>query len=333
MYEQMNEDDKYLAYFKFEGESVKDGYLDARKSAEALIAIDEIFRYFLYKKSPELSSIDFELPVRTRKGSWETLIPENIGEWVQLALMSGGTYYSASMLKKMAQNDIGDKGFKDVFKGIVKGIKWIIQIGKHLKTLKQKNFENALYKEVDGVQFIGIYNEQEELLFVPKDYLEQFTKIPESIFSRLTKLVEETRELKIGFSNEESNDKDDMKQEAFITFKEKFIFYSAKDEDDILFPELVHSQYVELQGHITRGNENSNTIGFSYQNHILTCYPASGKIVSDRAYFFGDCIIRGYVNRLDKSGVYLEKRPRISYLDISPIDIDRNTDMFEKDEN
>lgn len=135
----MNEDDKYLAYIKFQGESVKDGYLDARKSAEALIAIDEIFRYFLYKKSPELSSIDFELPVRTRKGSWETLIPENIGEWVQLALTSGAAYYSASMLKKMAQNDIGDKGFKDVFKGIIKGVKWIIRIGKHLKTLKQKN--------------------------------------------------------------------------------------------------------------------------------------------------------------------------------------------------
>lgn len=190
-----------------------------------------------------------------------------------------------------------------------------------------------MYKDLDGVQFIGIFNEQKELLYVPKEYLEQFTKIPESIFSRLTKLVEQHRELKIDFSKEESNDKDDTEGEASITLEEKFIFYSAKDEEDILFPELVQSQYVELRGHITRGNENSNTIGFSYQNHILTCYPTSGKIVSDREYFFGDCIIRGYVNRLDKSGVYLEKRPRISYLEISPIDVDRNTDMFEKDGN
>ena len=104
----MNEEkEEYLAYFKFEGETVKDGYLDARKSAEALIGIDEIFRYFLYKKSPELSSMEFELPVRTRKGSWETLIPENIGEWVQLVLVTGATYYTGSFIKKMAQNDIG----------------------------------------------------------------------------------------------------------------------------------------------------------------------------------------------------------------------------------
>ncbi|WP_406682714.1 hypothetical protein N1F78_08425 [Seonamhaeicola sp. MEBiC1930] len=309
---------------------MKDGYLDARKSAEALIGIDEIFRYFLYKKSPELNSLEFDLPVRTRKGSWETLIPENIGEWIQLAMTTGGAYYAGSALKKMAQNDIGDSGFKDLFKGIVKGIKWVVQIGKHLKTLKKRKFDKVEFKETKGVQFVGIYNDEGEILYVPKIYLELFTEIPETIFNRLTQLVEEERKLKIGFSPSEKIDNDDTQKEVSISINEKGIFYKGKDEDDVLFPELVHNQYVELEGHITRGNENSNTIGFAYQNHILTCYPISGKIVEDRTYFFGDCIIRGYVNRMDKNGVYIEKRPRIAYMDILPTDKESNKDMFSK---
>ncbi len=311
-------EDKFLAYFKFEGELVKDGYFDARKSAEALIGIDEIFRYFLYKKSPELSNLDFELPVRTRKGSWETLIPENIGDWIQLALTTGSAYYAGTAIKKMAENDIGDRGFKDVFKGIIKGIKWIIQIGKHLKTLNKKKFEKVKFKEINGVQFVGIYNENNEILYVPKNYIELFAEIPETIFSRLTRLVEEDRELKIGFNENIIPDKDDTIKEVSISNIDKYIFYKL-DEEDILFPELKHNQYVELDGHITRGNENSNTIGFAYQNHILTCYPISGKIIDDRTYFFGDCTIRGYVNRIDKAGIYIEKRPRIAYMDIQPI--------------
>ena len=51
---------------------------------------------------------------------------ENIGKWIQLALTSGGALYSGSALKKMAQNDIGDNGFNDLFKSIIKGIKWIV---------------------------------------------------------------------------------------------------------------------------------------------------------------------------------------------------------------
>lgn len=309
------ETEDYLAYFKFEGETVKDGYLDARKSAEALIGIDEIFRFFLFKKAPELSSIEFELPVRTRKGSWETLIPENIGDWIELVLTSGVAYYTGSVIKKMAQNDIGNKGFKDVIKGIVKGIKWIVQIGKHLKTLNKRKFEKFELQDKNGVQFIGIYNDNNEVLYVPKEYLELFTQIPETIFSRLTKLVEDERALKIGFSENEAHDNDDTNGEVSVTLKDRQIFYQEK-EDDILFPELVHNQYVELKGHITRGNENSNTIGFAYNNHILTCYPINGNIVEDRTFFFGDCILKGYINRLDKNGIFKEKKPRIAYMEI-----------------
>ena len=39
----------YLAHIKYEGELVSEGYLDARKSAEILIGIDEILRYYIHQ--------------------------------------------------------------------------------------------------------------------------------------------------------------------------------------------------------------------------------------------------------------------------------------------
>ena len=97
-------------------------------------------------------------------------------------------------------------------------------------------------------------------------------------------------------------------------FLEKYIF-SRKEEDlnEILFPDLIHGQYIELEGHVTRGNENANTIGFEYKNHILTCLLAQGNITKYKNLLFTNCIIKGYVDRLDKEGNIKEKRPRINF--------------------
>ena len=323
----MENEEQYLAYFKYEGELVEDGYFDARKSAEALIGIDEIFKYFLHKKSPNLSQIDFELPVKIRKGSWETLIPANIGAWLEFIIGTGITTYSITALKKMAENDIGNLGFKDVFKSIIKSVKWIIQIGKHLKSMSHKSFNKFEIKESNNIQFIGIYNNENELLFVPKEYLDIYTEIPEAILGRLTKNIDVGRELKVGFSEKESNDIDDTEKEVSVTIDEKIIFYKEKIPEDVLFPELIHNQYVELKGHITRGNENSNTIGFAYNDHILTCYPIQGKIVTNKKLFFTDCIIRGYVDRMDNENNFIESRPKIRYLDLKPDKKNKSSDI------
>lgn len=269
--------EEYLAYFKYSGENIEEGYLDLRKSAESLLGLDELFRYFLYKKDPELSKIDFEIPVRIRKGSWEALIPENIGEWLAFAAGSGLTTYTITALKEMAKNDVGDKGFKTIFKQIVKSIKWAINIAKHIGTTKQRQFTDTQFKEINGVQFVGIPNAEGEILFVPSYYLELFSEIPPNLFAEIAKPIELGREFYMDFSATEKNDKDDS-GEASISYNDKTIFYQAQEPDDILFPELKHDQYAELEGHVTRGNESSNRIGFRYNDHILTCYPESGNI-------------------------------------------------------
>ncbi|WP_440120344.1 hypothetical protein [Tenacibaculum sp. Ill] len=318
-----------LAYFKYKGEAVKDGYLDLRKSAEALNGIDELFRYFLAQYEPEIAKIDFEIPVRIRKGSWEALIPENIGEWLRLIAGTGFTTYTVAALKEMAKSDFKDTGFKVIFKKIVKSIKWSIELAKHLKTTKKKIFENVKFKEENGIQFIGVMNENGEILFVPKVYLEQFAKLPPAIFSKIAKPIEFERELFINFVGDEKGDLDDTK-EVSIGFINKDIFYQLEEEDEVLFPELEEGIYVELEGHVTRGNENSNTIGFQYSGHILTCYPDRGNISKDKSKLFTNCTIKGFIDRLDKKGNFIEKRPRIRYLELIPVDrdIDKQYTMF-----
>ncbi|MBX0334252.1 hypothetical protein K3G39_13495 [Pontibacter sp. HSC-14F20] len=52
--------DSIFAYVKYEGESVEDGYLDARKAGEALIGIEVALRYFINHENPELQKIEYE---------------------------------------------------------------------------------------------------------------------------------------------------------------------------------------------------------------------------------------------------------------------------------
>ena len=92
---------------------------------------------------------------------------------------------------------------------------------------------------------------------------------------------------------------------------------SKKEEDeDIVLPELKHGDYVEIEGHITRGNENTNTLGFLYLDHILTCKPREGSITKYKTNLFSNVLIKGFVNRLDKDGLFKEKKPRIEILEL-----------------
>lgn len=322
--------ENYLAYFKYSGQAIEDGYLDLKKSADALIGIDELFRYFLSQQDSELAKIDFEIPARIRKGSWEALIPENIGEWLEFIIGTGITTYSIAALREMAKNDFKDVGFKTVFKKIVKSIKWCIKLAKHLGTTQKKSFDKVVFKEENGIQFIGVMNEDNNILYVPKTYLDLFAQLPPSIFSKIAKPIEQERELSIDFADDEKNDLDDT-DKVTIEYENKQIFYQSEDDDEILFPELEHGMYIELNGHVTRGNENSNTIGFQYMGHILTCFPEHGNISKEKNKLFTNCTIKGFIDRKDKQGNYIEKRPRIKFLELVPLDEenDRQKKLFE----
>lgn len=310
---------EFLAYIKYEGALVSEGYLDARKSAEALIGIDEVIRYFLFQIDKDLQASEFEIPVRIRKGSWEALIPHDLTSWLLTAVGAGIVKYTTTAVTEIAKKDFKDKGIKDVFKDAIKSIKWVIKIAKHLNSLVVKQFRDVEFKEEAGETLVGIKNEKGETIFVPSRYLDLYQNCPERLFSKLTKLIEEERVLEIGFNEKEVLDRDDPDRSVKIGVAEKYIFTKNQEDDEIIFPELVHGEYVELEGHVTRGNENTNTIGFEYLRHILTCLPSQGNIKNYKSLLFTNCTIKGYVDRMDDEGNINEKKPRIRFIDLIEI--------------
>jgi hypothetical protein len=325
------EDDDFLAFFSLRGELVDDGYLDARTSAEALLGVNEVFQFFFAKTSPQLAQVKIDVPIRVRKGSWEALIPADIEPWVKNALIVAGVaggLYVAPALKKMAENDVGTRGFKDVLKGVVKSIKWVIKIAEHLGTMAKRKFDEAKIQEQDGLIFVGIQNGMGEWLYVPKRYLDLFQECPEQLFARLALVIQEKRELTIGFNDRMPVDKDDAPGSVTITYEQKFVFGRFEDEDVVLFPHLVHDQYVELEGHVTRGNESSNTIGFQFDGHILTCYPAQGNIKRYKGLLFTNSTIKGFIDRTTEDGAINSKRPQIRFVDLIEVPSDTPPDLF-----
>ncbi len=312
----------YLGYFKYTGASVANGYLDARTSAEALIGIDEVLRYFLYQEAPGLQQIEFEIPVKVGEEGWQALIPGTLGEGLITALGTGATTYLTTALKKAAENDLNNKEGKDIVKEAFKAIKWVIKIAAHMKSMAVKKFAKAEFNgSEDGEDKIGIGNANDVLLYVPQKYLEAYAKCPEKLFTRLAKLVKEERELEINLHPAQSTDNDDRKEPARLTVTDKYLFTKREDEEETVFPHLKHGQYVELGGHVTRGNENTNTIGFDYQSHILICTPSGGKIQTYKSLLFTNCLIKGYIDRIDEEGNQNEKKPRVRFIDL--IDVSR----------
>lgn len=315
-----------FAQIKYEGKLVEDGFLDARKSGEVLIGIDEILRHFLYKENSDFQNFEFEIPIRVKKGSWIADFLANYDAYLfKTASIYAGSKYVGSALGEMAKNDFKDVGFKDVFKLAFKGMTWVIKIAKHLGTLTKRKIEK--FKFTKDNNFVLLENENGELLEVPVEYLELYSSCPSSLFSKLANVIEDERELIVEYNDLENKDKNSVR----INTHSKSIF-TVKEEDDeeILFPELIHDSFVELEGHIIRGNQNSNTIGFEYKNHIITCYPNKGNVKDYKHTLFTNCIIKGFVDRLNKrTGEFIEKRPRIKFTEIiSTESIDRQQKLF-----
>ncbi|GAB3823983.1 hypothetical protein [Pontibacter rugosus] len=294
---------------------VRDGFLDARKAGEALTGMDEAIRFFLYQEDASLQAADFEIPVCIRKGSWEAVFVEDIdAQILKTTTTWGASKYFGTALAEAAKSNFKELGFKDVFKSAFKGMTWVIKIAKHLGSITKKKVEHL---EFTGDGKVAITNNEGETLIVPAQYLKLFAACPNDLFKKLAKVIEEERELVIGYK--------DSKDANFVSINasKKYIFIPNEDANETLFPELLHDSYVELEGHVSRGNENSNTLGFLYQDHVLTCYPHEGNIKNYKGALFTNAVVKGYVDRLDKkTGALIEKRPRIRFVEITSTELD-----------
>jgi hypothetical protein len=305
-----------FAQIKYEGKLVENGFLDARKSGEVLIGIDEVLRYFLYQENIDFQKIEFEIPIKISKGSWVADFLANYDEYLlKSAAIFVSSKYVGSAFSEMAKNDFKNIGFNNLFKTAFIGMTWVLKIAKHLGTLSRKKFNDL--KFIKENKFAIIKNEIGEFLEVPVEYLQLYSDCPSSLFKNLANVIETERELVVGYNDSESKESNYVK----INNESKNIFIPKEEDEETLFPELIHGSYVQLEGHVTRGNEKSNTIGLSYENHIITCYPDEGNIKDFKHTLFTNCLIKGIVDRLNKkTGELIEKRPRIRILEIICID-------------
>lgn len=316
--------EEYIGYIKYKGDSVSDGMMDARRSAEALLGFDSAMRHFVVQQYSDLKGIDFEMPIRIRKGSWEALIPETIGGMVQASMALAGTAYATKAIQTAAANDFENIGLKDIFKKSLEAMKWMVKIGKHLGTLTTKEFKNVRFSDNNGL--IGIPNGEGEVLYVPKEYLDLYVTCSPKILEGVASVVDSDKTLFIGTIENGEVD------EVVIGNSEKNIFCKPNDDsDDILFPELVHGANVILDGEVTRENKTSNSMGFKYLGHILTSHPESGSIVRFKPLLFLNCRLHGVVSRMDENGRVESKRPKLLFSHLEPLDQDvSGGDLFEE---
>jgi hypothetical protein len=309
-----NDDDysNVLAYVKIDGDLVEDGFLGARKSADVLYGIDELVKYFLTQEDPEIKESEIEIPVRIRKKCWELLVPENIETLLLHGVIAWcAGKYIGSALSEIAKNDFKDVSLKGVFRKAFNSLIYVVKISKHLGTTHKRKFDKVQFSE--DQKEIGIPNEEGSLLWVPKEYIDSYVACPDNMLSKVVNVVEEKRNLSIGVFDGSRN-----LTEEEISYKYKNIFtFVENEEEEFLFPELKDGEYVELDGHITRGNENANTIGFLYMGHILTCYPSKGNVKDYKSVLFTNAIVKGHVDRKSGDSNQMDKKPRIKFNKIS----------------
>lgn len=308
----MAQEEGQLGYVKYSGELVKDGYLDARKSAQALLGVDEAVRFFVFQQAPELRTVDFEFPVKVKKGSWEIVI--------------GGIVlaYGVKAAQKMAENDFKDIGIKDIFTKALSAIQWVIRIGKHMGDLTIKKFENVQFRDNNGL--IGIRNAQGEYLYVPKQYLDFYVSANPALLKKMSEVVEEERSLTVGVYEGQAV------IEEVVTRRHRQIFtHELEEKEEPILPELEHGQSVVLEGELTRGNEMSNTMGLGYHGHVLTAIPEVGSIVRFKPSLFLRCQVHGRVSREDEKGRLDARRPKIIFTRIEPLESDyENPSLFSE---
>jgi hypothetical protein len=297
---------RYLGYLKYDGVQVTDGIIDARAASLALDGFDTALRYFLSQENREIGAVALPVPVSIERGSWTAFIPENVGAWITAVLAAGSVIYASTAAKKMAENDFKNVGLTSLFRKSLEAMQWAIRIAKHMGDFTRRRIQGVTWKNnnLDA----AIPNDRGEVLLVPREYFETYLKTPRSLLKNIVSVVEEERTLKIGTME------NGKIEEVEIKRSEKHIFVTEDQIDsEVLFPDLKHGQQVTLDGLVTKGNEKENSIGFEYQNHVLTCYPRTGSIVRFKPHLFLHCRIYGEINREDDHGGFDAPRPKITF--------------------
>ncbi|WP_145985551.1 hypothetical protein [Marilutibacter maris] len=315
----MNDLEEYsVGFLSYEWSGAPPGVIDANSGGTALIGIDEAIRFFNRKQTRGFSSIEYQIPIKTGEGSWIAYVLGIIA----IPATAFATGYAKKAGEKMAERDFSDLGFKDIARKSVDALRIFIDLVKHTGKASGWGTTNAEWKE--SATIVGILNSDGEVLYLPAEYLKWYYEIPKTTLRKLVAPITKGRSMIVG-SYPQIGDLHTTK----ITSDQTSLFDSEdKEEDEFLFPELKHGIDVTLEGIITRGNQETNSIGFQYQDHILNCNPASGSIRRFKSAMFLHCRLHATVNRHVASLTHVDRRPTLIVNEVIPLESDGQQLLF-----
>jgi len=308
-----------VGYLKYKGSLVEKGVIDARSAGTALVGLDEAIRFFNSRQSSEYAKIEYEIPVHIEEGSWVAIVLSG-------AALVGGTFALGYVKKAgeiMAENDLKRIGLADVFKKSFSALSDLVKLAKHTGKSKDWDLENIVWR--NNNKEVGIYNNAGELVFIEVEHIKWFKAMPASLMPKMTDPIRENRTLAIGINTP------DGFEEQEVNNSQKHIFSKTEEDEDFdefIFPEIAHGDEVKLEGKLTRGNEQSNTVGFEYKGHILNCIPEEGNIVRYKPALFLRCIIEGSAIRHSKKRLNPDRKPTIIVRNIIPLAMEYQNGLF-----
>jgi hypothetical protein len=311
----MAADPETLGYLKYAGDAVPPGVLDPGKAGLALLGLSEAIRYFNDRQTPSLSGVEYEIPVRIDAHSWEAVVLAGVGAF--------GLAYLATAGKMLATRDFKDMGLREILLKSLQALRHLIRLAKHMKRLRGWVFESLRWRKNNTE--VGIPNKEGKYEYFPAEFIEWYSTIPPGFLTKMAIVIEKERSLSIGVLE------DGVIVEEKITVREKALFVvgvEGEDEDEYLFPELVHGQKVVLEGVLTRGNASTNSFGLAYNGHILNCTPSTGSVVKYKSALFLRCRVSGIVSRMHGDRKVVERRPTILVERVRPLEKDKQRQLF-----
>jgi hypothetical protein len=311
---------EHVGYIKYQGKDVQSGVIDAGSAGNALLGLDEALRFFNTQQSPDLATLQYDIPIKTQEGSWEAVVLGGL-------VATGGAFalgYAKKAGEKLAENDFKEIGLKDVFKKSISAIKTLAQLVKH--TRKSHGWEVAHVRNDSKQPHVAVLDDNGRELLIPAEFFTWYSQMPPRLLVRMTSVVKAERVLSIGLSEDSTN------EAVSISEVEKLYFESFRDEDvgeESLFPELIHGKAVTLEGRLIRGNEASNSIGLEYLGHVINCIPSKGSIRQYKPALFLRCKVSGRINRLTKSRFVADRRPTLIIEKVMPQEKDSQGSLFD----
>ncbi|RYF47077.1 MAG: hypothetical protein EOO38_12865 [Cytophagaceae bacterium] len=224
----------------------------------------------------------------------------------------------------MAERDFSEIGFTDVARRSFEALERLVELVKHTKKTVGWGSNDLVWS--DNSTMVGVINDDGEVLYVPVEYLKWYFDLPKGTLKKLVAPVVTARHMVVASRDTEGRFRRVEVHQADVAI---FMGEIAVEDEDYLFPELVHGEEMYLEGVITRGNQETNSMGFLFQNHILNCQPDTGSVRRFKRAMFLHCKVLATINRHVASHVQPDRRPTLIVHEVQILEADGQDSLFE----